>query len=158
MNVFPSPLYSGERGRGEGVGVDCKTAEFSHGMPSPLTPALSPRVQGERGKRQRLARLIQSLARLIESLARFIMRLAQLIVRELLRILALRCQEFEPFEAERQVGAAFVAREGVDFIDDDPAEAAEQFLGFGVGEEDGQAFRRGQQDMWRSGEVAIACA
>ena len=49
LRLFPSPLYSGEKGRGEGEQVVCKSGEFSQGRQSPLTPFLSPRVQGERG-------------------------------------------------------------------------------------------------------------
>ncbi len=49
FNAFPSPLYSGEKGRGEGVQVGCKNLQIQLGILTPLTPTLSPRVQGRGG-------------------------------------------------------------------------------------------------------------
>ena len=55
----------------------------------------------------------------------------------------------EAFEAEAQVGAALVLGEGVDFIDDDPADLCEVFVPAGLAEEQAKALRRGEEDVRR---------
>ncbi len=56
-------------------------------------------------------------------------------------------QFFQAFQAERQVGAALAPRQGVNFIDDDPAQAGEQRAAQRLGQEHGQTFGRRQEDF-----------
>ena len=55
----------------------------------------------------------------------------------------------EAFEREGEVGAALVVGDGVDFVDDDGADAAEVFARFAGGEEDVEGFGRGDEDVGR---------
>ncbi len=50
------------------------------------------------------------------------------------------------------MGAALVVGDGVDFVDDDGADAAEVFARFACGEEDVEGFGRGDEDVRRVAE------
>ena len=58
----------------------------------------------------------------------------------------------EALEREGEVGSAFVVGYGVDFVDDDGADAAEMFAGFAGGEEDVEGLGRGDEDVGRVAE------
>ena len=62
----------------------------------------------------------------------------------------------EAFEAEAQVGATLVLGEGVDFIDDDPADLREVFVPARLAQEQAEALRRGEQDVGRMLELLAA--
>ena len=53
----------------------------------------------------------------------------------------------QPGQAERQLVAALGAGQGMDLVDDHAAQAGEQGGGVGLAAQQGQAFRRGQQDV-----------
>jgi len=55
----------------------------------------------------------------------------------------------EPLEREGEVGAAFAARDGVDFVDDEGADMAQVFAGFAGGEEEVERFGCGDKDVRR---------
>ena len=61
----------------------------------------------------------------------------------------------EAGEGEHELVAAFRLGEGVDFVDDHAFEAGEGSVGVLVGGEEGQAFRRGEQDVGRVGALAF---
>ena len=54
------------------------------------------------------------------------------------------------------MGSAFVVCDGVDFVDDDGANAAEVFAGFACGEEDVEGFGGGDEDVRRIAEHGCA--
>ena len=56
-------------------------------------------------------------------------------------------QVFQTFQAERQVGAAFVAAQGVDFIDDHRFDGAQDVARLGAGEHQVERFGGGDQDV-----------
>ncbi len=62
----------------------------------------------------------------------------------------------EARETERELVAAFRFGERVDLVDDHAGEAAEDLRGFGVGQQERERFRRGQQDVRRVGPLARA--
>ncbi len=55
----------------------------------------------------------------------------------------------EAFEREGEVGSALVVGYGVDFVDDDGADAAKIFARFARGEQDVERLRRGDEDVGR---------
>ena len=55
----------------------------------------------------------------------------------------------EAFERQGEVGTALVVGDGVDFVDDDGADAAEIFPGFAGGEKDVERLRRGDENVRR---------
>ncbi len=59
---------------------------------------------------------------------------------------------FEAFERKGEVGAALVAGDRVDLVDDDGLDAAEELAGFGGGEEDVEGFGGGDEDVRRMPE------
>ena len=61
----------------------------------------------------------------------------------------LRCQGRQTRQSERQLVAPFGAGHRVDFVDDDRLQMAEKHRGLRLGQQHGQAFRRGQQDIRR---------
>jgi hypothetical protein len=54
------------------------------------------------------------------------------------------------------VGAAFIFGEGMDFIEDDPADGAESGEPALLAEEDAQAFGRGEENVRRRAELLLA--
>ena len=62
----------------------------------------------------------------------------------------------EAFQADGQIGAAFVRRQRVNLIDDDPAQIGEQWLQRRLRQQDGETFRRRQQHVRRVVEQAAA--
>ena len=65
-------------------------------------------------------------------------------------------QRLQAGDLEDELVAAFAFGEGVDFVDDNPLQALENSWGVFVGEEEGEAFRRGQQDVRRVGALFAA--
>ncbi len=62
----------------------------------------------------------------------------------------------QPREAQGQLVAALGAGERMHLVDDDGPEGGEDLRRIGIGEQQGQAFRRGQQDVRRLGALARA--
>ena len=65
-------------------------------------------------------------------------------------------QRAQPGEAEAQQIAALGAGQGVQLVDDHAAEAGEDLVRIGIGEQQGQGFRRGQQHLRRGLALALA--
>ena len=59
-------------------------------------------------------------------------------------------------DLQDELVAALGFGEGVDFVDDNPLQALENPGGVFVAEKEGEAFRRGQEDMRRVGALAAA--
>ena len=60
-----------------------------------------------------------------------------------------RGEAVQPFQTERQVGAALGAEDGMDLVDDDGARGAQHGAAAGAGEQQVKRFRRGDQDVRR---------
>jgi hypothetical protein len=65
-------------------------------------------------------------------------------------------QGVQPFERERQVSAALVVGDGVDFVDDDGADVAQMFPRLARGEQKVERLRRRDQDVRRVAQHAGA--
>ena len=65
-----------------------------------------------------------------------------------------RGEVLEPGKGEAEQVAALLAGEGVDFVDHDGLEILEQQGAVGVGEQQAEAFGRGQQDVRRADSLA----
>lgn len=63
-------------------------------------------------------------------------------------------EALESGHGERQLVAALGGCKGVDFVDDDRFKACEHCVGLGVGQQQGEAFGGGEQDVRRIGTLA----
>ena len=70
----------------------------------------------------------------------------------------LRRQRRQPCQAERQMMAALGGREGMQLVDDDAAQAGEELLRVGIGQQQRQRLGRRQQEIRRPFALAHAAA
>ena len=62
----------------------------------------------------------------------------------------------KPCKPQRQQIAALVIRQSMQLVDYDALEAIKDLCGVGVGKQQRQALRRGEQDLWRLGALTLA--
>jgi len=58
-------------------------------------------------------------------------------------------QSTQPFQRQAEMHAAFIAAQAMDFVHDDILEPAKEFAAFQRRQQQGEGFRRGDENMWR---------
>ena len=64
----------------------------------------------------------------------------------------------QPFQAQRQMGAALILRQRMNLIHDDPPDRGQMREPFFLAEQHTEALRRGEKDMGRAGKLPLALA